>query len=207
VQAGASVGGGVKLRQGAVTPEEGAVRRVSAKETRRVMDDVLTERERAALKLRFGLDGSSPGSLDVVGRQLGVTRVRGRSEHLPRLAVSPHSGLVTGERQVVISGTDLQGTGAPSVAIGGITATNVLADPLGQLITATTLAHAAGTVAIAVGVLAGTSVMTSPVTPADQLTYGTTTTPTSMTPRCRVKTTRATPPIARTWKRTLGCRS
>jgi RNA polymerase primary sigma factor len=61
-----------------VTPEEGAVRRVSAEETRRVMDDVLTERERAVLKLRFGLDGSSPESLDVVGRQLGVTRERAR---------------------------------------------------------------------------------------------------------------------------------
>jgi RNA polymerase primary sigma factor len=64
--------------ESAVTPEEGAVRRVSAEETRRVMDDVLTERERAVLKLRFGLDGSSPESLDVVGRQLGVTRERAR---------------------------------------------------------------------------------------------------------------------------------
>lgn len=62
----------------AVTPEEGAVRRVSAEETRQVMDDVLTEREREVLKLRFGLDGSSPESLDVVGRRLGVTRERAR---------------------------------------------------------------------------------------------------------------------------------
>jgi RNA polymerase primary sigma factor len=61
-----------------VTPEEGAVRRVSAEETRQVMHDVLTEREREVLKLRFGLDGSSPESLDVVGRRLGVTRERAR---------------------------------------------------------------------------------------------------------------------------------
>jgi RNA polymerase primary sigma factor len=61
-----------------VTPEEGAVRRVSAEETRQVMNDVLTEREREVLKLRFGLDGSSPESLDVVGRRLGVTRERAR---------------------------------------------------------------------------------------------------------------------------------
>lgn len=64
--------------EAAVTPEEGAVRRVSAEETRRVMNDVLTEREREVLKLRFGLDGSSPESLDVVGRRLGVTRERAR---------------------------------------------------------------------------------------------------------------------------------
>ena len=64
--------------ESAVTPEEGAVRRVSAEETRQVMNDVLTEREREVLKLRFGLDGSSPESLDVVGRRLGVTRERAR---------------------------------------------------------------------------------------------------------------------------------
>ncbi len=64
--------------EAAVTPEEGAVRRVSAEETRQVMHDVLTEREREVLKLRFGLDGSSPESLDVVGRRLGVTRERAR---------------------------------------------------------------------------------------------------------------------------------
>ncbi len=64
--------------EAAVTPEEGAVRRVSAEETRQVMNDVLTEREREVLKLRFGLDGSSPESLDVVGRRLGVTRERAR---------------------------------------------------------------------------------------------------------------------------------
>jgi RNA polymerase primary sigma factor len=64
--------------ESALTPEEGAMRRVSAEETRKVMDDVLTEREREVLKLRFGLDGSSPESLDVVGRQLGVTRERAR---------------------------------------------------------------------------------------------------------------------------------
>lgn len=62
----------------AVIPEEGAVRSLAEQETWRVIEEVLSARERAVLILRFGLDGSNPESLDVVGQRLGVTRERAR---------------------------------------------------------------------------------------------------------------------------------
>ncbi len=62
----------------APTPEERAVGRVATEEIRRVLNDVLTEREREVLHRRFGLDGASPARLDEIGRRLGVTRERVR---------------------------------------------------------------------------------------------------------------------------------
>jgi RNA polymerase primary sigma factor len=62
----------------AVTPEEGALSRDATQRTWQVMNEVLTERECALLTRRFGLDGATPDSLLVVGRQLGVTRERAR---------------------------------------------------------------------------------------------------------------------------------
>jgi RNA polymerase primary sigma factor len=62
----------------AIIPEESTIRNIVAEETRQVMDDELTERQRTVLKLRFGFDGSSPASLDVVGRFLGITPERAR---------------------------------------------------------------------------------------------------------------------------------
>jgi RNA polymerase primary sigma factor len=64
--------------EAAIIPEEGAVQRIAAAETWQVMLDVLSTRERAVLTLRYGLDGSSPVTLDVVGRYLGVTHERAR---------------------------------------------------------------------------------------------------------------------------------
>lgn len=55
-------------------PEDRAIRRIWAHEAAQVMSDVLSEREKAVLTMRFGLDGSSPETLGVVGRRLGVTR-------------------------------------------------------------------------------------------------------------------------------------
>jgi len=62
----------------APTLEERAVGRVAAEEIRRVLNDVLTEREQEVLQWRFGLDGASPARLDEIGRRLGVTRERVR---------------------------------------------------------------------------------------------------------------------------------
>ena len=62
----------------AVSPEDGAVGRLAAEEIRQVLTEALSARERAVLTLRFGLDGASPETLDVVGRRLGLTRERVR---------------------------------------------------------------------------------------------------------------------------------
>ena len=54
----------------------------------------LDKREAGVLTMRFGLDGSSPRSLDEVGRALRVTRERARQiqlQALSKLRESPHS--------------------------------------------------------------------------------------------------------------------
>jgi DNA-directed RNA polymerase sigma subunit (sigma70/sigma32) len=55
-------------------PEDRAVRRVAAPEMRQVLHEVLSRREREVLTLRFGLDNTSPRTLEEVSRDLGVTR-------------------------------------------------------------------------------------------------------------------------------------
>jgi len=63
----------------AVPPEEDALRRVAAEEMRRVLRAALTERERIVLTLRYGLEpGTSPETLQVVSRRVGLTRERVR---------------------------------------------------------------------------------------------------------------------------------
>ena len=62
----------------AVLPEEGALQRLLTQETHQILAEVLTERQRAVLTLRFGLDGGTPQTLDVVGQRLGITRERVR---------------------------------------------------------------------------------------------------------------------------------
>ena len=64
--------------ESAVMPEEGAMRRIRAEETRGALSAVLTARERQVLTLHFGLDGATPQPLTEVGRHLGVTRERAR---------------------------------------------------------------------------------------------------------------------------------
>ena len=44
----------------------------------RVLEETLTERERAVLRLRFGLDGSGVFPLEQIGAMLGLTRERVR---------------------------------------------------------------------------------------------------------------------------------
>jgi RNA polymerase sigma factor (sigma-70 family) len=51
----------------------------------------LPEREAEVLRLRYGLDGDDPKSLEAIGRELGLTRERVRqieAQALQRLAVS-----------------------------------------------------------------------------------------------------------------------
>ena len=62
----------------AVIPEEGATQQIASEEIRQVLAEALTARERAVLTLRFGLTGSPPECLEVVGRRLGMTRERVR---------------------------------------------------------------------------------------------------------------------------------
>ena len=38
----------------------------------------LSDRERQVIRLRYGLDGGKPGTLEEIGEQLGVTRERVR---------------------------------------------------------------------------------------------------------------------------------
>jgi RNA polymerase primary sigma factor len=45
---------------------------------RQVLHEVLSRREREVLTLRFGLDNTSPRTLEEVSRDLGVTRERVR---------------------------------------------------------------------------------------------------------------------------------
>jgi RNA polymerase primary sigma factor len=59
-------------------PEEMAAQTLLKKEMSDVLDDVLTERERIVLQLRFGLGNGHQYPLEKVGEHLGVTRERVR---------------------------------------------------------------------------------------------------------------------------------
>jgi RNA polymerase primary sigma factor len=58
--------------------EERAYEGILKAEVRQAMDETLSERERAVLKLRFGLDSSGVYPLETVGSMLGLTRERVR---------------------------------------------------------------------------------------------------------------------------------
>jgi RNA polymerase primary sigma factor len=58
--------------------DEWALCRVAMNEIVRILDDVLSERERLVLTRRFGLDGMAPATLGAIGRDLGLTRERTR---------------------------------------------------------------------------------------------------------------------------------
>jgi RNA polymerase primary sigma factor len=76
-------------------PEERAMQRMRAEETRQVLHDVLTARERDVLTLHFGLDGAPPQPLKEISRRLGVTRERVRQievEALGKLRQSSMAG-------------------------------------------------------------------------------------------------------------------
>jgi RNA polymerase sigma factor (sigma-70 family) len=62
---------------GAVEPEEAAVQALLPREVRALLEP-LCERERFIVRLRFGLDGGEPQTLDQIGGRLGLTRERVR---------------------------------------------------------------------------------------------------------------------------------
>jgi RNA polymerase primary sigma factor len=76
---------------GVPEPDEGVHRRQLAVDTHRALEATLDEREATVLRLRFGLDGQAPGSLEAVGQRLRLTRERIRqleSRALRKLRVS-----------------------------------------------------------------------------------------------------------------------
>lgn len=70
--------GEILLDKDGATTEEAALETLTRREIDQVLRVALTDRERAVLILRFGLDGTTPLSLEDAGRQLGVTRERVR---------------------------------------------------------------------------------------------------------------------------------
>jgi RNA polymerase primary sigma factor len=50
----------------------------------------LSERERDVIRMRFGLDGESPHTLEEAGKKLGVTRERVRQVEAKALAKLRH---------------------------------------------------------------------------------------------------------------------
>lgn len=61
-----------------IAPDEVAAQSLLKQEMSEVLDDLLTERERIVLQLRFGLGNGHQYPLEKVGEQLGVTRERVR---------------------------------------------------------------------------------------------------------------------------------
>ena len=71
-----SLGDMVEGRTGA-TPEEAMEQLVQKEEVSELLES-LSDRERQVIRLRYGLDGGKPGTLEEIGEQLGVTRERVR---------------------------------------------------------------------------------------------------------------------------------
>jgi len=67
------------------SPEEEATRELMRARVRSALD-ILTPRERKVLELRFGIPDGKSRTLDVVGRELGVTRERARQIQVQALA-------------------------------------------------------------------------------------------------------------------------
>ena len=64
--------------ESSAAPEDVAAQSLLKQEMSDVLDDVLSERERIVLQLRFGLGNGHQYPLEKVGEQLGVTRERVR---------------------------------------------------------------------------------------------------------------------------------
>ena len=69
-----------------VPPEEQATTQTLGDEVHRVLEAVLTPRERLVLQMRFGLGNTRSRALEDVGRELGVTRERVRQIEAGALA-------------------------------------------------------------------------------------------------------------------------
>jgi hypothetical protein len=110
------------------------------------------------------------GTVDITVTTIGGPSATSASDQFTFVAVptvtgvTPTSGPVAGGTTVTISGTDL--TGASAVSFGGTAAASFTVDNAGQ-ITATSPAHANGTVDITVTTVGGTSTTSA----SDQFTF------------------------------------
>ena len=74
---------------GAIAPADAATRRLLGEAVLASLED-LDERERDVVRMRFGLDGEQPRTLEEVGRRFGVTRERVRQIEARTMAKLRH---------------------------------------------------------------------------------------------------------------------
>jgi RNA polymerase sigma factor (sigma-70 family) len=96
--------------QKALPPADAASRQMLKEQMSDVLE-TLSERERAVLEMRFGLDGSQGRTLEEVGREFGVTRERIRQRRFASLGTLP------GRRSLRISWTKPGSIGEDDISL------------------------------------------------------------------------------------------